>query len=217
MCFSAAASFTASGVTGALGAASLSKTRTSKERPLASIPLLFGIQQLVEGLVWLSFRYPTFREWNPHFTFIYSLFSHILWPSFVPYAVFTIEPDPDRRRKLKLFIWLGGLLSAYLLVFMIFWPVTSEVANHSIRYNYHHHFPGLAMGLYLICVCASCLLSSLKIIRFFGAALGLAFLVAYYSFTFTFFSVWCFFGAILSLVLYFYFWNQSKLKRGSKR
>ena len=49
MCFSAAASFIASGTTGALGVATLWHTRAAREVPLASTPLLFGVQQFIEG------------------------------------------------------------------------------------------------------------------------------------------------------------------------
>lgn len=55
MCFSATASFAAGiGLTG-IGLATLSLAPTWRERPFAAIPLLFGLQQLIEGgAPWLA-------------------------------------------------------------------------------------------------------------------------------------------------------------------
>ena len=205
MCFSAAASFIASGTTGALGVATLWKTRAAREVPLASAPLLFGVQQFIEGVVWLSFQEPSVTAWNGIATYAYSLFSHVLWPFYIPFGLLLLEPDRIRRRVLVALLSLGALVSAYLLFFAVFDPVTSQVANHSIRYNYHHRYADLTLSLYLIAVCASGAISSFPMLRFFGAALGVAFVAAYVMYSATFFSVWCFFGAALSVTLFFHF------------
>ena len=57
MCFSATASFSAGTVLTMLGVATLRATRRKAEIPFAASPLLFGLQQIVEGLLWLSFRF----------------------------------------------------------------------------------------------------------------------------------------------------------------
>mgnify|MGYP000091041284 FL=1 len=54
MCFSATASFAASAVLGATGIATLAKTKDRKMLPLATIPLVFAIQQAIEGGLWLT-------------------------------------------------------------------------------------------------------------------------------------------------------------------
>jgi hypothetical protein len=57
MCFSASASFIAGGALTAVGVVTLKKTENKKEIPFAAIPLLFGIQQLIEGVIWLTLRH----------------------------------------------------------------------------------------------------------------------------------------------------------------
>jgi len=57
MCYSATASFVAGGGLTVVGLMTLRRTTNRAELPLAAIPLLFGVQQLVEGVIWLSFRY----------------------------------------------------------------------------------------------------------------------------------------------------------------
>ena len=56
MCFSATASFVAGSTLAAIGATTIRMTSRRAEIPFAMIPLLFGVQQLTEGMIWLSFR-----------------------------------------------------------------------------------------------------------------------------------------------------------------
>ena len=57
MCFSATASFVAGTGLAVLGVATLRAARRRPEIPFAAIPLIFGLQQMVEGALWLSFRF----------------------------------------------------------------------------------------------------------------------------------------------------------------
>jgi len=57
MCFSASASFIAGMSLSAIGVAALRNTEARTEQPLAMMPLLFGVQQLTEGVTWLTFSY----------------------------------------------------------------------------------------------------------------------------------------------------------------
>ena len=54
LCFSASASFIAGTSLSAVGVAALKSTEARTERPFAMIPLLFGIQQMAEGVIWLT-------------------------------------------------------------------------------------------------------------------------------------------------------------------
>ena len=55
MCFSATASFVAGTSLSVIGVATLKHVKRKTEIPFAMIPLLFGIQQLTEGVIWLTF------------------------------------------------------------------------------------------------------------------------------------------------------------------
>ena len=79
MCFSATASFVAGARLSVVGVATIRTAERPSELPFASIPLLFGIQQLVEGIIWLTFREeaPALKQ---SMTYVYSFFSHVLWP-----------------------------------------------------------------------------------------------------------------------------------------
>src|SRR6202044_3565146 len=54
MCFTATASFVASGVLGAVGVATLPQVKHRRELLFASLPVLFSVHQAIEGVVWLG-------------------------------------------------------------------------------------------------------------------------------------------------------------------
>ena len=54
MCFSATASFAAAGLTGLLGLISVRRVKLRRELPLALMPIIFALQQGIEGMLWLN-------------------------------------------------------------------------------------------------------------------------------------------------------------------
>ena len=204
MCFSASASFVAGAALSAAGVVTLRMTSRKAEIPFAMIPLLFGLQQLTEGLIWLSFRNESMLP-NATLTFIYSLFSHVLWPIYIPFAVGLLETVPLRRKAVAACQIAGTAVGLYLLYFIVQFPVTSRVLEKHIAYDSPHFYIVAVMLLYLTATCASSLFSSSRIIQVFGALSLATFMAAYAIHVATFFSVWCFFAAILSFIIYYYF------------
>lgn len=182
--------------------ATLKKATSRSELPFASIPLLFGIQQLIEGVVWISFGAPPL---NATATFAYSMFSHVLWPILLPISVLLLERDAGRRKILRYFVLIGLGVGLYLLYFLVTSPVAARIANGSIAYDSPHFYAVATIVLYLTATCLGCLVSSERIVNAFGVALFISFLTAYYWYRATFFSVWCFFAAILSVIVYLHF------------
>lgn len=204
MCFSAPASFIAGAALSTAGVVTLRMTSRRAEIPFASVPLLFGIQQIIEGLIWLSFRDGSQLP-NETLTLLYSLFSHVLWPIFVPHAVGRLETIPWRKRALIACQVAGLAVGLYLLYFIVAFPVTSRILGQHIVYESPHFYIVAVMVLYLAATCLSSLLSSERIIQVFGALSLATFLAAYVIHVATLVSVWCFFAAILSFIVYFYF------------
>lgn len=204
MCFSASASFISGTALSVAGIATLRLASRRAEIPFAAVPLLFGIQQLIEGMVWLSFREASQLP-NPALTFLYSLFSHVLWPMLLPFAIFLIEADPWRRRALIALQVAGAAVGLYLLYFLVEFPVTSRAIGGHIVYDTPHFYITYVMVLYLLTTCMSGLFSSDPLIRWFGVFVFVAFWSAYAIHVATFVSMWCFFAAILSLMVYLYF------------
>ncbi len=201
MCFSAPASFVAGTTLCAVGVATLKRTEARTELPLAMIPLLFGVQQLTEGVVWLTFSHsaPLLKQ---TMTYLYSGFSHVLWPIYVPFAVGILEAVHWRKKAIFAFEVAGVAVGLYLLYFIVTLPVVAEVVGNHIVYASPHFYLVPVMVLYLAATCVSCFFSSHGFVKLFGVLALLSFIAAYVVHVMALVSIWCFFAAILSLLVY---------------
>ena len=204
MCFSATASFSAGALLLGVGAVTLRMASRRRELPFAAIPLLFAIQQLIEGVIWLTFGHES-PLLNTVMTHVYSFFSHVLWPIYVPVAVMLIEPSGPRRRVLLGLVVAGAAVGAYLLYILLAFPVVSRPIGQHIEYISPHFFAAVSMTLYVSSTTLSPLVSSHRMVRVFGVLVLSSFAAAYYFYATWFISVWCFFAAVLSAVVYLYF------------
>ena len=217
MCFSATASFISGAALCVIGIATLKKTKTSAEVPFALIPLLFGIQQLTEGIIWLTFSrdMPLLSQIT---TYLYSLFSHVLWPIYVPFAVGLMEAVSWRKKTISAFGAAGIIAGLYLLYSLIARPMVAEVVGKHIVYESPHFYVVPIMLLYLAATCGSCFFSSHGFVKLFGVLMLLSFVLAYIIQIKALVSIWCFFAAILSLLIYLHFrfrdsgWGQSEVQ-----
>lgn len=210
MCFSAIASFTAGTGLLIIGAITTRQARRPAEIPFAAIPLLFATQQLIEGFLWLTFpdKAPIFKMILTH---AYSLFSHVLWPIYVPIAVLLLESVPWRRTLLRSIALAGGVVGIYLLYFLATVPIIAQVEGHHVDYNSPHFYIVTVMILYVLGTCVSSLFSSHQWVRLFGVVSFLSFGTAGYFYKAWFISVWCFFAAVLSsIVLVFFLRRQER-------
>ena len=204
MCFSAEASFTAGTVLLIVGVATVRRARTRSELPYAAIPVLFGIQQLLEGALWLTFpdRAPLL---NTGLTHAYSFFSHVLWPIYVPMAALALETVPWRRRVLIAIGFAGSAVGLYLLTTLFTLPIVATVRGQHIAYESPHFYALATMSLYLLGTCASLMFSSHARVVAFGVAAFVSAAAAYAFYATWFISVWCFFAGALSVIVFLYF------------
>lgn len=202
MCFSAAASFVAGTALTAAGVVTVSKTKKHSNTLFASIPLLFGIQQLLDGIAWVSVGTPML---NSLAAYGYGFFAYLLWPVFVPVAVLSMEKDHERRNILTAITLVGLAVGAYALYLMLAGPITAHAVNNCIRYDTFYPYSLYVLGFYLIATCGSCFVSSHSFVRLFGIVVFIGFAVAGWFYVETFSSVWCFFAAILSGMIYWRF------------
>jgi hypothetical protein len=204
MCFSATASFTAGAALVAVGTVTVHRSHGRTELPLALVPLLFGVQQISEGVLWLTLTrdLPVLQMWA---TNIFSFFSHAFWPIFVPFAILLVETSRRRRQALTVFVGLGLVVGLYLLVFLVQEPLTAAVQGRSIVYESAHFYLGAVLVLYLLATCVSGLFSSHRCINVFGLLAFVLAVAAYLVSARTFVSVWCFFAAALSGLILVHF------------
>ena len=201
MCFSPAASFAASLSLGTAGVANLRQIRQRREWPLALVPLLLGFQQLLEGLVWLSFKAPLV---NLVASKIFVFFAYALWPAYIPWAVLLVEPSATRKKFLWPLTVAGFFIGLYGFWNIAFYPTPVAVVCRSIGYVVPVLIPLFGLGYVFVCSVA-CLISSYRWINLLGLAVFGSFIMAFTFFYQTGTSVWCFFAALLSFFIYFHF------------
>ncbi len=208
MCFSATASFAAGGV---LAASAVAIARTPKPKravPLSLFPAFFAVLQFAEGVLWLNHRGFVGDAFKPPGVYAFLLIAYVLWPVYVPFSAYLLEPG-RRRRLIILLCQAAGLVVGLTdLVIIIRGPVDAWVVGHS--FHYLINMPGGLAAPYVIAVTVPFLVAGNKRLVLFGAALavlyGVAALVASSA---TFPSVWCFYAAILSVFLYLIFRHES--------
>lgn len=216
MCFSATASFISGTALCVIGIATLKQTKGSPEVPFALIPLLFGIQQLIEGVIWLSFSH-NIPVLSRVMTYLYSLFSHVLWPIYVPFAIGIMEVVRWRKKALFVLLVLGITVGLFLLYWITAGPLNAEVVSHHIVYVSPHFYSIPAMILYFTATCISCFISSHRFIRLLGILLVFSLIAAQIAHSVALVSIWCFFAAILSMLVYLHLrirdsgWAKTKL------
>ncbi len=206
MCFSASASFLVGTSLLVVGTATLGKATRWAELPFALIPLLFGVQQLVEGGIWLGLRSDA-AALSTRLTLIYSLFAHVVWPVYIPLAMLLLVPTPAHKRVLIALVGTGIAVALYLLDLLVQAPLRAELVDGHIRYATSHDDVPVAMVAYLAATCFSLLFSNSRVVVTFGFVALLSCVAAYTVYTQWFISVWCFFAALLSGMVYLYFRN----------
>jgi hypothetical protein len=189
-------------------ALALSRKPPRQALPYALMPLLFGIQQLLEGLIWLKLNdHADALSCLPQgaLTQGYSLFSQVFWPAFVPLAVGLLETVAWRRLAITVCGLAGLVASMFLLSAMLQVPVTAQLQGRHIAYSFSHSHVVTASLLYLVASCASPLLSSHATVRLFGVAAVATAAMAWLIFSFWFISVWCYLAGLMSCIVLLHF------------
>jgi hypothetical protein len=213
MCFSPEASFAGGIIISTIGIATITKVHKPTQLLFASIPLFFGIQQIVEGVLWLTIPNPEYINLQYIATYIFLIMADFLWPMMIPLSVWFMEEKKKRKRGLLILLILGSLLSFYYAYCLVFYNVNPEISGYHIFYK--TDFPGSlsmpAFIVYLIVTITPLFVSSIKRTHLMGVLMFLSCLVTAIFFTQYLTSVWCFFAALISGVV-FWILRDSKLE-----
>lgn len=204
MCFSATASFGASGILLVVGAASIIRAGSVRQLPFAVIPVIFAIQQFTEGFLWLSLegRFPAHEKMLTH---IYLFFAEVLWPVWIPLAFLWLENNPTRRLLLKVMAGVGVLVGGYLAYCLLTYGVRGEIAGQHIRYilDYPKPLQGYGNIFYGLATVGPAFVSGLKGMKIFGFLVVISYLVSFLYFRDALISIWCYFAAAISISVWF--------------
>lgn len=223
MCFSANASFVVGTAVVGCGIYLLRKRKIPpRAKYLALIPIVFGIHQLAEGLVWLGLE-PNLPKWvHSGAIYFYTFISHSFWPVYIPLAMAVYDRVDKYRRADWFFLFIGLFVSAYLFWSYTFYdPVVLKTGLNLFQCNsliYDFDIPidyGLGRYLYLSAIIIPLVTTTNKKIRYIlSPVLILTFLLAsFFSGEGSFSSVWCFFAASISCIFVLIF----PVKKGSNK
>ncbi|MCB5165447.1 hypothetical protein LG634_11465 [Streptomyces bambusae] len=197
MCWSATADLVAGSVITAAGGYCVVRTvraRRLRELPVAGLPVLLGVHQLVEAAVWSGGggTGPATTAWA-----VIAFPVAALW---VPLAVLIAGPA---RPRLWWPVGAGLLVAGFLAYRMALRPVSAEIRGHTVGYGLEVPYAGLVLGAYLLATVGALLLSPARLLRLLGALVAAGAVICAALWHTEFVSTWCAFAAAATLLLTF--------------
>jgi hypothetical protein len=213
MCFSPEASFAGGVIIFSIGVGTIRKVHKPSQLVFASIPLFFGIQQFVEGFLWLTIPHPEYGNVQKFGTTMFLIMAQVLWPIMIALSVLLMEENKKRKNILWAFLIMGISVSFYYSYCLIFYNVSPQIMGYHIQYmsDFPRSLSVVAFTLYLIATIPPLFVSSIKKTHLLGILMSLSCLVTAIFFTQYLTSVWCFFAALMSGVI-FWILRDSKKK-----
>jgi len=223
MCFSATASFALGSVLIPMGGWCVQKAwKGEADRvepadrpflPLAVFPLAFGLQQAIEGVVWLGMggQNPALMH-SAALGFVF--FSHGFWLFWVPFMVSVLEDRPRVRWIWRGMAGVGFWLGAYFWVPLLLhadW-LTVSVQGRSLHYSLqiliaHPLLMQLGRMLYGSTILVPLLLTKHPIVQRLGWLVLASLLLTSQLFREGLISVWCYFAAVASVYVGYQFFQ----------
>jgi len=217
MCFSTVASVGASAIIGSIAVVAMVKAKTTPQRLFATIPFVFAIQQLVEGMLWLSLKNSSLAAWQPFFNYTFLVFALMIWPIWIPITIRMLETDAKRKKVLNILLCIGSII--FVVVGWMLFHYSAQVMGTHHHLHYVVNFPlslkklvWLFSLLYFMTTIISSFVSSIPRMKWLGIVFLLAYIFAMIFYSGFIVSVWCYFSALLSIVV---IWIISGLQKGT--
>jgi hypothetical protein len=202
VCFSASASYVAGITIGGLGVATLRLVPDRRERMFAALPLVFGVHQILEGVIWSQLEDAGQAAIRTPAVEIWLLIAWLVLPIYAPLAVRRFEPDGRRRQWMLACAVVGAGIGLFMAVESMVAGATASAVHHHIQYAIPVH-PGWPLAIpYGIATCVPMLLSSRRFVVVFGIVVSASMIGTAIADAMAFSSVWCFFAALLSSMLF---------------
>jgi hypothetical protein len=165
---------------------------------LAWIPLLLGVHQLIEGLVWLWLQGHVPRGVGHVALWAYLLIAFVVLPVLIPLAVIALEPTIRRKVLMAPFALIGVAIAAVLLTAMVRGPVEVKLASYHLSYGIRLPDGFWVVAFYVVAVCGPLLLSGYRNVAVFGIVNLVAVIIIAKLTVSGFASVWCGWAAVSS-------------------
>lgn len=206
MCWSPTADLVAGCAITAVGALCIARPRRARDLPLAALPVLLGVHQLIESVVWRNADNAADGGVNAHAVggtavLLWVVIAFALLPAFVPLAVWSAASHWSRFR-IAPFVLIGFAVSAALGYVIAAGPVSAEPAGHTMRYGVQPIPLGVLVIIgYIVATVGSLLVSDQPEIRLLGLVIGAGALACYLLWQTEFVSTWCALAAVTSALI----------------
>lgn len=194
MCWSATADVVAGTVVGGIGVACLVRVRRVREVPLAALPLVLGVHQLVEAAVWHG------GGGSGAATTVWAVIAMPLLAAGVPLAVLSAAP-PGARARLLPSAAVGLLTAVVLAVCLAVKAPVADIRGHTVGYRVDVPEPPLLIAGYLLATVGSLLLAADRTLRLLGVLTAAGAVACAALWRLEFVSTWCALAAVTSVVL----------------
>lgn len=204
MCFSAGASFAGGAVITAIGVMTVRRNSDPSRRMFAAIPLIFGVQQISEGFVWVALQSSGNDLMLSIASYLFLFAAVVLWPFYLPLSVMLMEKEKSLRRLLIPFLVAGIIVSLYYGVRLLVSEIEPRIISHHIKYrgNFPQQWAQIVFAGYAAATLIPLFISSARKMWLLGLLMATSCLVTGIFFKEYLTSVWCFFAALISIVIY---------------
>ncbi len=216
MCFSAGASFGTGAVLAVVGVIAIKESLKGAVRPsdsknskrslaFAAIPLVFSVQQISEGFLWLALTDPSYAWLQGASAYSFLFFAQFLWPLWIPLSVLLMQPKDKRRKIHYALLGTGVLVSAYLGYCLLTYEVNASIEWHHIHYqlDFPASIANYGAVLYLIATIVPPFFSSAKRMWWLSTAIFISYIITIIFYQDFVISVWCFFAAVISILVWY--------------
>lgn len=162
---------------------------------LASVPVLFSLQQAIEGFIWL----------NPNNTLLpyaYLFFAFAIWPTWIPLCFFVFPPPRATKKIIQWLVYAGIMLSCLLAYLLYVYGAHAHIIGNHIHYVEAYpksYITELAIdSWYLAVTVLPFFLMHNIYIACMGGLVLTSCMITVLAWHFHFASLWCFYAALIS-------------------
>jgi hypothetical protein len=200
VCFSPEADVLVGVVIGGVAVDCLRHVRRPAQLPLALLPGVFAVHQLVDAFTWWGLQHRVPDVVGDRAAWLYLAIAFGVLPILVPVAVDALEPE-ERRPRIGALVAIGVLVAVALMYPVVRGPVTATIREHYIAYHVDLWHGGTLVVLYVLATAGAMLLSAHSHVRVYGMINLVAVLVLAWLNREGFISLWCLWAAITSVAI----------------
>ncbi|MFE3868581.1 DUF6629 family protein [Flavobacterium sp. LS2P90] len=201
MCFSASVSFGAGVILAVVSVISIKEVRKPSQIYFACIPIIFCVQQFVEGFLWLALTKPFFSPLQQITTYILLFLSQVVWPLWIPYAALKLEKEQENIIFQRVLLAIGVLIAFYLGYCLMNYSVEAKISGHTISFsqNYPMKYSIPAGLLYIIATVAPPLFLTIRKVWLLSITTIISYMVTTIYYEDYIVSVWSLFSLFIGV------------------